>query len=224
MGSRSFELNSNWKSYSRSPGHAFEEPESDSITFENIYSYNFTLANPLLWWAVDGWLRKLQVLVRLIPLPNELRLNNLKVPGMEPAGNMKWYLWSGIMTFRLSGLENTNVGFWVEFAKGRNSPEEGWKQGGGGGRGIHPPTNVFLGSLFFHKSILSSHILPLTNRIMMRIIFSNLTEKKNVLAFNFFLSVNEQFQETFLWDKGGGWNYTGNQTKKKDKKNIISLK
>lgn len=73
----------------------------------------------------------------------------------------------------------------------------------------------FWGSLFFHKSILSSHILPLTNRIMMRIIFSNLTEKKNVLAFNFFLSVNEQFQETFLWDKGGGWNYTGNQTKKK---------
>lgn len=38
---------------------------------------------------------------------------------------------------------------------------------------------------------------------MMRIIFPNLTEKKNVLAFNFFLSVNEQFQESFLWDKGG---------------------
>lgn len=36
----------------------------------------------------------------------------------------------------------------------------------------------------------------------MGIIFANLTEKKNVLAFNFFLSVNEQFQESFLWDKG----------------------
>lgn len=44
---------------------------------------------------------------------------------------------------------------------------------------------------------------------MMRIIFPNLTEKKkkkkNVLAFNFFLSVNEQFQESFLWDKKRGW-------------------
>lgn len=55
---------------------------------------------------------------------------------------------------------------------------------------------------FFHKSILSSHILPVANRIMMGIIFTNLTEKKNVLAFNFFLSVNEQFQESFLWDRG----------------------
>lgn len=44
------------------------------------------------------------------PSPNQLRLNNLKVAGMEPAGNVKWCLWSGIMTFRLSGLENTNVG------------------------------------------------------------------------------------------------------------------
>lgn len=61
----------------------------------------------------------------------------------------------------------------------------------------------FWGELFFHKSILSSHILPVANRIMMGIIFTNLTEKKNVLAFNFFLSVNEQFQESFLWDKGG---------------------
>lgn len=39
---------------------------------------------------------------------------------------------------------------------------------------------------------------------MMGIIFTNLTEKKNVPAFNFFLSVNEQFQESFLWDGGGG--------------------
>ncbi|CAB1454322.1 unnamed protein product [Pleuronectes platessa] len=37
--------------------------------------------------------------------------------------------------------------------------------------------------------------------IMMGIIFTNLTEKKNVLAFNFFLSVNEQFQESFLWEE-----------------------
>lgn len=57
---------------------------------------------------------------------------------------------------------------------------------------------------------------------MMRIIFPNLTEKKNVPAFNFFLSVNEQFQESFLWDKGGGWTWTGERTKKKYKKNIIS--
>lgn len=56
---------------------------------------------------------------------------------------------------------------------------------------------------------------------MMRIIFSNLTEKKNVPAFNFFLSVNEQFQESFLWDKGGGWTYTGNQTKKSTRKTTL---
>lgn len=46
------------------------------------------------------------------PLPNQLRLSNLKVPEFqekEPAGNVKWYLWSEIMTFRLVGLENTNV-------------------------------------------------------------------------------------------------------------------
>lgn len=52
----------------------------------------------------------------------------------------------------------------------------------------------------------------------MRIIFPNLTEKKNVLAFNFFLSVNEQFQESFLWDKGGGWTCTGERTKKGQEK------
>ena len=57
----------------------------------------------------NGWLQNLQVLRQINPLPNQLRLSNLKVPGMEPAGNVKWYLWSGIMTFRLAGLENTNV-------------------------------------------------------------------------------------------------------------------
>lgn len=57
----------------------------------------------------DGWLQKLQVLARINPLLNQLCLSNLKVPGMEPAGNVKWYLWSWIMTFRLAGLENTDV-------------------------------------------------------------------------------------------------------------------
>lgn len=57
----------------------------------------------------NGWLQRLQVLGQINPLPNQLRFSNLKVPGKEPAGNVKWYLWSGIMTFRLVGLENTNV-------------------------------------------------------------------------------------------------------------------
>lgn len=57
----------------------------------------------------------------------------------------------------------------------------------------------------------------------MGIIFTNLTEKKNVPAFNFFLSVNEQFQESFLWDGGGGGGktYIGNETKKLEKNNRI---
>ena len=57
--------------------------------------------------AMAGY--RLQVLGQINPLPNLLRLSNLKVPGKKPAGNVKWYLWSGIMTFRLVGLENTNV-------------------------------------------------------------------------------------------------------------------
>lgn len=58
----------------------------------------------------NDWLQnRLQVLGQINPLPNQLRLNNLKVPGTGPAGNLKWSLWSGIMTFRLVGLENTNV-------------------------------------------------------------------------------------------------------------------
>lgn len=66
-----------------------------------------------LFWGLYGpandWLQRLQVLEQINPLPNQLRLSNLKVPRKEPAGNVKWYLWSGIMTFRLVGLENTNV-------------------------------------------------------------------------------------------------------------------
>lgn len=49
------------------------------------------------------------MLGQINPSPNQLRLSGFKVPGKEPAGNVKWYLWSGIMTFRLVGLENTNV-------------------------------------------------------------------------------------------------------------------
>lgn len=52
----------------------------------------------------------------------------------------------------------------------------------------------------------------------MGIIFTNLTEKKNVPAFNFFLSVNEQFQESFLWDRGGGGLWGGDLDWQRDKK------
>lgn len=64
----------------------------------------------LLRRATNGHLQKNAGARQINPSPNQLRLNDLKVAGMEPAGNVKWCLWSGIMTFRLSGLENTNVG------------------------------------------------------------------------------------------------------------------
>lgn len=44
---------------------------------------------------------------------------------------------------------------------------------------------AFLRKAIFHKSILSSHIFSSANRIMIEVIFANLTEEKNVLAFNF---------------------------------------
>lgn len=44
---------------------------------------------------------------------------------------------------------------------------------------------VFFRKVIFRNSILSSHIFSLANRIMLEVIFANLTEEKNVLAFNF---------------------------------------
>lgn len=46
---------------------------------------------------------------------------------------------------------------------------------------------AFFGKVIFHKSILSTPIFSLVNRIMIEVIFANLTEEKNVLAF----TVNE---------------------------------
>lgn len=56
----------------------------------------------------------------------------------------------------------------------------------------------------------------------MGIIFTNLTEKKkNVPAFNFFLSVNEQFQESFLWDEEEKKMLIGKVTKKSEKHHFL---
>lgn len=77
------------------------------VSFSSFIPVALVMCCSVLYGLCNGWLQKLQVLGQINPLPNQLHLSNLKVPGMEPAGNVKWYLWSGIMTF---GLENTNVG------------------------------------------------------------------------------------------------------------------
>lgn len=155
----------------------------------------------MLWdleWPGSDWLQR--GAEQINPLPNQLHISSLSVSWKEPAGNAKWYLWPGIMTYRLAGLENTNITSWIEFVgRIRSVKEGGW---------IHLLTRVFFSfrdDYFFHKPILSSHILLVVNRIMMVIIFTNLSEKKKLMSrpSTSPFSVNAQFQESFLWDKGG---------------------
>lgn len=64
---------------------------------------------------------------------------------------------------------------------------------------------VFSRKAIFQKSILSSHIFASANRIMIEVIFANLTEEKNDLAFSFSSSVNEQIQKSVFFPVVEEW-------------------
>lgn len=82
----------------------------------------------------------------------------------------------------------------------------------------------FWGWLFFHKSILSSHILLVVNRIMMGIIFTNLTEKTHVPAFNFSLFGKWTISRVFPVGQRGEKAHTGYESKKQEEKHFHFLR